>query len=1774
MTNSPDPDNQAQNSNWRLKNLLFSRTSIALGIPLILGLAAGAWWLRSFVYEQLAPLVERNLTQTFQRPVKVGQVERFSLTGLRLGPSSVPATPTDPDRASVEAVEVAFNPLQLIFTRTLKLDVTLINPDIYIQQDREGRWVSTNIASGGEPGPIEIALDKLHWRNADVVLVSNVSEIERPSPQNTVALAQVDGVAQFRENYQLIQFDLDGQLKRGGTLALKGDFRPKTGRTDAQVQTQNFLASDLTRLIKLPLNLQGGRIDSNLKAQLTPEKLTGLYGTADLKSVTAQANQLPQPFVNSQGMLRFQGTKVQLDNVSSSYGRIPAIANGSLDLEGDFNLTARVKAVSAAAAISTLKLQTPVPVSGVFRSDVKLTGPLTQPVLTGTVANIKPVRIDKVNFSKTSTNFTLSTAASTITFPNLQATPTAGGKITGKGSIRLAIKPGQQGGLNFNLVAQNVPGDAIAKAYGLTNPNIKIGLVSAQAQVSGTPNTPRTDVNWQANQATYPGQGKLVIFNAKNILFRDTVFQVASGTVRATGQLVGQRWQASVQASGVRLGQLTQVPPSLQTPVNGAFNFSGTADSFQPQQITATGSGRLTGIGGGTITVPTIQVAAGRWQTQIIASGVQLERLAAVPPQLRGGFTGKLNLSGSTTAFTPETLRGNGQGRLNLAGGTITASNFQLAAGEWQLAVNAAQVQLNRFNQQLRGLLSGQLKLAGTVNAFSLAGIRGAGQLRLSKELLGQPLTAALRWDGQKLIVPQATSPNLQASGVVFVNPDALAIRGLNFNVQLQNYDLQNIPLQLPPAAKIAGRANFTGQITGTLPTPNVVGSLRLQNLVVNNLAFDPVLAGKVQLQEGRGLNLDLTGSQNDRVAVNLKPNFRPNSFLVRRDRAVATGRSEGENLLVNVDNFPLIALNLTPPTVAFGPGPVSGILSADLQVNLEKLAVAGDVAIAQPAIARVQGDRLTAQFRYANGGGTLTSSEFIKGESRYALTGSFNQTPKGPEFQGKANITQGQIQDILAALQIFDIQDFQRGLQPPTYAKANDIGTLEVGLPNAALLSQLRRFSEVQALLQQQRQQRQQGALPLPPLTDLTGTFGGEVSVSGSLQTGVAANFALEGNSWNWGEYNVDQIVAQGSFKDGMLTLLPLRLENAATQVAFTGQIGGKQQSGQLRVRNFPVGMLNKFVQLPIAVTGNLNGTATLAGSTENPQAVGDLQLEQGTLNQNPIESASASFSYANARFSFGSNVMISGPEPLEIAGSIPLQLPFASVKPDSNQIRLDVNVQNQGLALLNVLTNQVAWKGGQGQVNLQVRGTLDQPIATGIASVNNATISAQALPEPLTDVTGRVLFNNDRITVEGIQGNFSQGKVVAQGVIPIFDSFAPSDPDLANPLTVTLDRLALNLQGLYQGGVNGKVAITGSALNPVIGGDVLLANGQVFLPQTASPTIPTATGRATVTNSNNEQETLTKELRDKVDKVDKEETTSPTSPASSGLGGGEMVELNNLRLTLGDRVAVTLPPILDFQAKGTLTVNGTLNELRPDGTIRLLRGSVNLFTTQFTLDRGYEHTATFTPKQNLDPTLDVRLVAAVPEVTRTRIPSSPISSEIADDTAVSAADVGSLQTVRVQAKVEGPASQLFDNLELTSTPSRSQSEIIALIGGGFIQTLGSADTAVGLANIAGTALLSTYQGTFNNIGNALGLSELRIFPTVITNEERSRSSSTLGVAAEGGIDITRNLYFSVLRFLTAADQPTQFGLSYRLSDQIRVRASTDFSGETRALVEYENQF
>ncbi|MBD1996259.1 translocation/assembly module TamB domain-containing protein [Leptolyngbya sp. FACHB-541] len=121
------------------------------------------------------------------------------------------------------------------------------------------------------------------------------------------------------------------------------------------------------------------------------------------------------------------------------------------------------------------------------------------------------------------------------------------------------------------------------------------------------------------------------------------------------------------------------------------------------------------------------------------------------------------------------------------------------------------------------------------------------------------------------------------------------------------------------------------------------------------------------------------------------------------------------------------------------------------------------------------------------------------------------------------------------------------------------------------------------------------------------------------------------------------------------------------------------------------------------------------------------------------------------------------------------------------------------------------------------------------------------------------------------------------------------------------------------------------------------------------------------------------------------------------------------------------------------------------------------------------------------------------------------------------------------------------------------------------FINTLGQADTTLGLANLAGSALFSNLQGNINDIGEALGLSELRLSPTIVTDPESD--VSVLGLAVEAGVDITDDFSVSLSQVI-ATDDPTRYNLLYRISDQLRLRGSTNLSGESRVLLEYEARF
>ncbi|MDZ7964659.1 MAG: translocation/assembly module TamB domain-containing protein [Nostoc sp. DedSLP03] len=1812
MTRSPNSENNQEPSNRRLWLLLLGRTSLALGGVLLVGIIVGAWWARNYVYKDLAPLVQQNLEQLLGRPVKVGNVERFSLSSLRFSSLSIPATPSDADRVVAKALDVQFSPLQLLLSRKLALNVTLVQPNVYIQQDKDGRWVTAQVKAGEGKGFIQTELQSLQIQDGDIELVPFTAPTK---PKGSVILDRVGGIARFSDQNQRIGYDFNTQFTRGGTAKIVGETLVKAQQTNLQLSAQNLQASDITRLIQLPIALQAGYLNADLGVQIPP-KLSdiAITGTATANQVTAKIQNIPQPVSNFNGKFLFQGQTVTLDNLSTNFGKVPIVANGTINTKTGFNVSALIKPVSAKNILDTLKVNSSVPASGEIQAKIQVGGALEQPVVSGTVSNTKPIQVDRVQFNTINTDFRLnaSKTASQLTVSNLKIVPAAGGEIIGGGQANLGAKDG----VIFNAQADGISGDILARTYGVTLP-IAVGNVSAKAQISGSLRKQPLKLDVSDVQITPPAGGQITA-NGQIQLAPQGQVGVDIQAQGIPGNAIAQGYSISTPINVGGISANAKITGSLGTPLN--VNVARVqANPDVGGQVTASGRVQLAPQGRVALNVqaknipgdaiakaynssPSITIGNVSANADISGTLSNLQTVARVQaPSATYPTSGRVVVTkqGENIVF-PDAV-------VNVAGGTITAQG-QLAQQRWQGSVKTSQIQLSRFSPQLRGRLNSNIQLAGTTQSFQLADIRAAGQISLPQGVaqLAKPLTARFQWNGQQIIVENASTAGFTANGAIAIQSPptgAPQIAGFDLNVLAQNFNLQNSGFKVPGDVAIAGRLDFNGKVTGTPDVPQANGNIRLRNFNVSNLAFDRLLTGNVNFQGGQGGSLRLAGKQ-DRIALNLGADYRPTSFLVKRDQAVTTGRTEGDNLIINAQQFPIALVGGFLPNNQLKP--LGGQLSGNLVVNLNNYAIAGDVAIAGPRVARVAADEFRGNINYADGTASLANGLLRIGDSNIALSGNV-QAGNDPQFQFQANFAQANIQRLLQAFNIFDFQDLSTGLQPPTLAGAEALETEPVSLPNADLKTQLAYFSNVTTAIAKEQQVEKKQTASLPSLAELTGALSGAITANGSLKSGLNVGFNFQGAKWKWGNYSINPVVAQGTFADGIVTLSPLSVGIDRGLVAFSGQLGTDQVSGKLNVASLPLSLLEPFIEkYPVDITGNVNADATLAGSLQDPRVQGKVALANATLNKQPVQTGQVNFDYNKARLNFDSTLLVTGTQPVAITGSVPAPLPFAKVQPDSNQINIDANVQNEGLALLNLLTNnQVAWVDGQGKVDLNVKGTLTEPIINGNATFNNATFSAQALSDPLTNVTGTALFNGRTVSVENIQGNYNQGQVTASGILPIFDAQQAA----ANPLTVSIaDKLNFKLAGLYEGGVGGDVVIRGTALKPVIGGEIQLSDGQVIIgnsPTTAKKSAATAESNtkvinldrqqvnpnATPTADNNANSVATVDgSTNSVVTVDGSTQPVATTDASTNTATPPNLPVTfaDLKLILGKDIRVTTQsflsfvpggaalsqPLLRFDATGDLTINGTLAKPLPEGVIRLTGGRLSLFSTEFTLARGYEQTARFTPSQGLDPTLDVRLTAIVPEASarNTQTLESPLSSEVSD---VSVNNFGTLRSVTVQARVNGPASKLGENLELTSEPSRSKGEIVALLGGSILGSFGQADAGQGLTNFASSTILGSLQGTITAIGQAVGFSEFRIFPTPSINNDESKTSraSILNLSAEGVFDINKNFSASLSRALSS-DESFRFNVLYRVNDEILMRGSTDVGDENQLQVEYETRF
>ena len=1236
------------------------------------------------------------------------------------------------------------------------------------------------------------------------------------------------------------------------------------------------------------------------------------------------------------------------------------------------------------------------------------------------------------------------------------------------------------------------------------------------------------------------------------------------------------------------------------------------------------------------------QVGTDSWQATVAANNIDLQELTPVS----GTLAADVALAGHTQGAALENLLAMGDYRLQLADGSVQGT-AELINGGWQTNARVNSLGLSQFSAQLGGDTSGTVSLGGSVNARTLADVQGQGNLTFSAGLVGfspqlagftAPLNTQFAWTGQELLLEEASSAQMRARGVVspqFEGNQFQGIRGFSLDLDAQRYPLALLPSPVP----LAGFVSFDGTLTGTPSTPQLEGDLVLEEFSVNQVAFDENLLGPISYRPQTGLMVGLEGQNGptengltDGIDINFQTS-RDFDFDVRWQGARASGYTDGELLRTTLQSLPLQALGI--PVVNQLGGGLRGTLSSvdEWVVDLKRQTLVGDVYVAEPGLGYLNAQQLTGQLAYRDGRVFVEQGELIFNACSqrlvtedgplpsYCITDGntdsiyrFNGNVQLDTLAYNANVVveNGDIKDVFTALAITDFESLIETFQPPTslsevLPSAEEIpqilATQSAGRVEATLLDQLRRLAEIQEI--QTQIEVAAADSPIPPLEDLQGRFDATVRIAGTPQELPEIVFDVNGHSWGWtNDFVADRVVAQGQLADGNLTLQPVRLQTELPpdaegnpQLAFINLAGNlslvEQDSSSLQLvaERVPVSALNNIFNLPLDLEGSLNAIANFSGGLSNPTLRGDIELADGTINNQPIEQAEGLFLYENARLLLqGQMLQVNNPQPLTLTGNIPYAFNFMTVQPDDDSIELTLNVADEGLALLNVLNDQVLWESGKGQVSLDIGGSLSRPTISGVMNVQDAVLRSPLLPEPLTNFSGEVVFVDDQINVKTLQGQYGNGRLQAAGRLPLSLPFILSGPDLAvlgdddrpdtpdvnlpssapldnaddpdpntpntigtappmhpsGALTVTLDDIDLELRGLYRGGVKGQIVVGGSLLlgGPQLGGFVELANGRLFLPEGGTSSTGTAAPEI-----------------------------SPFIP-----------RFENLKLTLAENIQIQQRNYLNVVAEGDLRITGPLipfGSIEPTGDIRLPSGRINLLTTTFRL-AGRDNIARFVPERGIgDPLLDLRLRTSVTETQQSSIVEATAfaRSEIADPSTAPFQGTTGIETIRIRATYQGTASNLLESLflsdtsdtviELSSSPPRSRQEIINLLSGSYIAALQSGQ---GVINFFGGALLNTLQ---DFISSTLQLSEFRLFPVTSASRFSSEenSGSSLDIATEIGFDVTNNVTLSLVRILTDST-PTEFNLRYRLTDEFTLRGTTNFDDRNRVLLEFETRF
>jgi translocation and assembly module TamB len=280
-------------------------------------------------------------------------------------------------------------------------------------------------------------------------------------------------------------------------------------------------------------------------------------------------------------------------------------------------------------------------------------------------------------------------------------------------------------------------------------------------------------------------------------------------------------------------------------------------------------------------------------------------------------------------------------------------------------------------------------------------------------------------------------------------------------------------------------------------------------------------------------------------------------------------------------------------------------------------------------------------------------------------------------------------------------------------------------------------------------------------------------------------------------------------------------------------GQVSGKAElqpagdqsfQGQMEFAKVQALGVAQLARLPVEqMEGEVDGSFTFSGDLSEPN---NLKAE-GTITRlevglNEIAGASQGYSLWNPfpmRWSLGQGrLRLDGMRLLGQGTDIGIDgtIPFALMDPAEN--KLDVAVEGDfNLSVLESFRSGIQ-AGGVSSIEVNIRGTMQQPQVRGRLQLRNAILRSDDLPAGLSDMSGSMTFTGRRVRIDELKATSGGGTVRLSGTA-VYEEGSASYRLSAEARQVRL-RYPANMTST----IDGQVTLSGNDLQTLLGGEIIV--------------------------------------------------------------------------------------------------------------------------------------------------------------------------------------------------------------------------------------------------------------------------------------------------------------------------------------------------------------